>query len=60
MWTAPKNDRTIMKAIEAQNRGDHNRASRLFQEAGNQYRNPSEKKELWDAAERSRRIRDSD
>ena len=60
MHTSPKNDNTIMRAVEAQNRGNHTQAARLFQEAGNQYRNPSEKKELWKAAERSRRIASSD
>lgn len=56
----PKNDKTVMDALRAVNRGDHGSAARLFQDAGNQIRNPQEKKELWDAAERSRRIRDSD
>jgi len=56
----PKNDNTVMRAVEAQNRGDHSAAARLFQDAGNQYRNPKEKDQLWKAAERSRRIRDSD
>ncbi|MEH3108932.1 MAG: hypothetical protein PGN22_02375 [Agrobacterium cavarae] len=60
MWTAPKNDKTIMEAIKASNNGHHTQAARLFQDAGNQYRNPSEKKELWAAAERSRRIANSD
>lgn len=49
-----------MRAIEAQNRGDHRTAARLFQDAGNKERPPHEKKTLWDAAERSRRIAASD
>ena len=60
MWTAPKNDKTIMKAIALQNNGQHAQAARLFQDAGNQYRNPSEKAELWKAAERARCIASSD
>lgn len=60
MYTSPKNDRTIMRAIAEQNRGNHAGAARLFQDAGNQYRNPSEKKELWAAAKRAERIANSD
>ena len=60
MWTRPKNDKTILKAIELANKGHHRQAASRFQEAGNQYRNPAEKKELWEAAQRHRRIADSD
>lgn len=60
MWTAPKNDKTIMDAVARQNRGDHTGAAALFQRAGNQYRRPDEKRELWKAAERARRIANSD
>jgi NADPH-dependent ferric siderophore reductase len=60
MYSERKNDATIMEAIKAANNGHHTQAAQLFQRAGNQYRNPSEKKELWAAAERSRRIANSD
>lgn len=55
-----KNDDTIMKAIRASNSGHHAQAARLYQDAGNQIRNPSEKQMLWDAAERSKCIANSD
>ncbi len=55
-----KDDKTIMKAVSALNRGDHREAQACFQEAGNQIRNPKEKQELWNAAERSRNIINSD
>lgn len=60
MWVERKNDQTVMKAIEAQNRGDLRGAERLFRDAGNQYRNPNEKELLWKAAERVRQVRLSD
>jgi len=60
MWVAKKDNNTVMKAIEAQNNGQHQRAAHLFREAGNQCRNPVEKKQLWDAAKRSDRIHNSD
>lgn len=50
----------IMKAIEAQNSGHHVKASHLFREAGNEERPLAEKKSLWDAAERAKRIAESD
>ncbi len=53
-------DKIIHRAIERMNRGDHRGAAADFQNAGNQCRNPKEKAELWKAAERSRRIADSD
>lgn len=53
-------DNFIMKAVASQNRGDHYGAYRMFQRAGNQCRNPSEKEQLWIAAERAKRIHDSD
>lgn len=56
----PKDDRAIMKAVEAQNRGAHATAAALFRQAGNQYRKPSEKTELRKAAARSERIAESD
>jgi hypothetical protein len=49
-----------MRAVELANNGRHQEASALFQQAGNQYRNPTEKKVLWDAAQRSRYIHNSD
>lgn len=55
-----KGDKTVMEAIKLQNDGHHYQASVKFREAGNQYRDPSEKKELWKAAERSLRIAESD
>jgi hypothetical protein len=55
-----KDDKTVMRAIEAMNRGSHETAASLFQKAGNQIRNPSEKEQLWKAAERSRTIARSD
>jgi hypothetical protein len=60
MWAKPKDDKVIIEALKAQNRGELTKASNLFRDAGNQYRNPAEKKELWNAAERMQRIRDSD
>lgn len=60
MWSTPKSDKTIMEALEAANNGHHTTAASLFQDAGNQRRNPDEKRELWKAAERSRRIAQSD
>lgn len=60
MYVERKNDKTIMEAIKASNNGQHTKAANLFQRAGNQYRNPSEKEELWAAAERSRRIASRD
>ena len=56
----PKNDATIMRAIAASNRGDHYGASCLYNQAGNQMRDPKEKSELWQAAERAKRIHFSD
>lgn len=56
----PKNDSVVLEAIKAANNGHHTQAARLLQDAGNQYRNPAEKRELWAAAERHRRIAQSD
>ena len=56
----PKNDKTIMEAVRLQNSGHHTQAAYKFREAGNQIRNPAEKRELWDAADRARRIAQSD
>lgn len=60
MWAKSKDDSVVIEALKAQNRGDFTRAANLFREAGNQYRNPTEKQSLWDAAERAQRIRDAD
>ena len=60
MWTKPKDDRVIMKALQLSNTGHHRQAPKLLQDAGNQYRNPEEKKILWEAAKRSQKIADSD
>lgn len=60
MQGIPKNDATIMEAIKLANKGHHDQAARVFQDAGNQYRNPEGKKALWDAADRHRRIAQSD
>jgi hypothetical protein len=60
MYTERKNDSLVHKAIKLQNNGHHTQAAALFQRAGNQYRNPDEKKELWAAADRARRIASSD
>ncbi len=60
MRVDPANNKTIMEAIKAQNSGNHNKAASLFQQAGNQYRNPDEKQMLWDAAKKSRSIANSD
>ena len=56
MWCEPKNDAVVMEAIAAQNNNDWARASGLFQQAGNQIRNPTEKKLLWEAATKARKI----
>lgn len=55
-----KSDDKIMEAIKLANNGHHTQAAMAFQDAGNQYRNPTEKAELWKAAERHRRIANSD
>lgn len=60
MWSEKKDDRLVIQAIERQNRGDHIGAANLFQRAGNQYRDPREKQQLWQAAERAKRIHYSD
>lgn len=60
MYCEQKNDKTVMEAVRLQNSGHHTQAAALFQRAGNQERNPSEKRTLWDAAERARRIANSD
>jgi len=60
MYTERKDNKTVMDAVERMNRGDHTGAAAMFQRAGNQYRDPSEKAELWKAAARSRRIAASD
>ena len=60
MWVAEKNDNTVMQALTAQNNGQHQRAANLFREAANQYRNPNEKQQLWDAAKRAEKIHYSD
>ena len=56
----PKDDSVIQRAIVLQNDGHWSKAASLLQDAGNQYRNPSEKQDLWNAAERSRKIALSD
>lgn len=60
MQTENKNDKIIMEAVKAANNGHHRTASALYLQAGNQYRDPAEKRALWDAADRSRRIAESD
>jgi hypothetical protein len=60
MYCKSKDDRTVIDALKLANNGHHTQAARMFQDAGNQERNPAEKKALWDAAERSRRIANSD
>lgn len=60
MRSTPKNNETILKAVREASRGNHTGAARLLQDAGNQYRNPEEKRELWKAAEQHRRIANSD
>jgi hypothetical protein len=60
MWVSKKNDKTVMDALRAANNNRHTEASRLFQDAGNQCRDPKEKAELWKSADRHRRIARSD
>ena len=55
-----KDDSVILKAIEAESRRHHGKAASLYRQAGNQIRNPNEKKLLWDKARKSEIIRDSD
>lgn len=55
-----RRDEIVIEAIKLANNGRHGEASVLFQRAGNQYRNPDEKKTLWNAAVRHRRIANSD
>lgn len=54
------NQSLIMRAVAAQNRGQHREAAGPFQKAGNLERPLAEKQELWDAADRARRVADSD
>ena len=60
MWTESKNDDLILRAVKAQSEGRLTEAANLFQRAGNQYRNPTEKETLWKAAARAREIESSD
>lgn len=60
MWTAPKNDETVMRALREQNRGNYTGAEHLFREAGNQVRNPDEKQALWDAANKAHQLGQQD
>ncbi len=60
MYVDKKNDSVILKALKLANNNQHQQAAALYQQAGNQYRNPKEKAELWKAAERHRRIHNSD
>lgn len=60
MYTEKKDDGLLHEAIRLSNNGHHYQAAQLYQRAGNQYRNPQEKKELWAAAERHRKISMSD
>ena len=60
MYSERKNDKTVMEAIRLSNNNQHVQAAYAFQRAGNQYRNPAEKKALWDAAARARRLAASD
>ena len=55
-----KDNSLLLEAMRLSNNGHHAQAAHVYQRAGNQYRNLSEKKELWAAAERSRRIAYSD
>lgn len=55
-----KDDSIIIRAVKAANSGHHLEAAHLYQDAGNQVRNPEEKEELWKAAERHREIHNSD
>lgn len=60
MYVEKQNNRTVMDAFALQMQGHHQQAAELFQRAGNQIRNPAEKRELWDYAERARQIARSD
>lgn len=60
MYSEKKNDRLVMDAIRLQNNNQHYQAAELFQRAGNQYRDPKEKAELWKAAEKARKTHYSD
>lgn len=55
-----RDDAIVLKALKAQANGHHIAAANLFQKAGNQYRNPEEKKTLWNAAKNARQIYNSD
>jgi hypothetical protein len=50
----------LMEAVRAANTGHHHQASAAYQNAGNQERPYAEKQELWKAADRHRRIAESD
>ena len=60
MRSERKDDSLVHEAIRLQNSGHHTQAAALLQRAGNQYRNPAEKAELWEAAARARKIATSD
>lgn len=50
----------LIEAARLGNRGHHRQAARIYHEMGNEVRRPADKRALWKAAERSRRIADSD
>ena len=60
MWAESKDDGVVMEAIKAQNNGQLTRAAALYQRAGNQYRNPEEKEQLWKAAKHARYLESQD
>jgi len=44
----------MLEAAKASSNGHHRKAASIYQKMGNEYRKPSEKKELWAAAENAR------
>jgi hypothetical protein len=45
----------MSQAATASSNGEHSKAARLYQNMGNEIRNPNEKSQLWNLAEKSRK-----
>ncbi len=60
MIGSKKDNSVVMLALAASTGNHHTTAAYLFQDAGNQMRDPKEKQMLWDAAAKARRAAASD
>ena len=45
----------LLEIAQLSNNGHHGQAARDYQDMANEVRNPAEKKQLWDLAEKSRK-----